>query len=249
MLHHRLIPLLAMGALAGAGCGGDDAKTVSQAEYVTAICAATNGQEDRMDALEEKIDERLGPDATSEERKDALVEYLTEFVDATGTIADEIDDAGTPDIDNGEAAADAIRDNVEALKKAVEDTLDQARDLPTGDAEEFQAAANELMQGLADATEAVESPLAGVDVPDLEAALDAAGCGFGGDEVTAEKFAETAEEQIVPQLGEGAEVECEIPADTAIGTEFTCIGTVDGKTTSITAEITGADTLGYSVNQ
>jgi hypothetical protein len=55
-------------------------------------------------------------------------------------------------------------------------------------------------------------------------------------------FKEAAEKPIKEALGEGASADCDEPADTKVGTAFTCTGTdAAGSVTNFVAEITAKD--------
>jgi hypothetical protein len=145
-MRSTLIAILAV-SVALAACGGDDdggGNSVSAEDYASAICSAT---QDWVEGLQQRATDlpgSLGTNATPEEGKEALAGFLDDVITDTDDWISALSDAGDPDVDGGEQAAEDLRNAAEEAKGVLEDTRDRVDDLPTDDEQRFAQEAGEV---------------------------------------------------------------------------------------------------------
>ncbi len=110
-----LLALLA-GALLAAGCGGSD-ETSGASDWASSVCSAVTTWTDSVSAAATS----LQGGNLSENSLEGAVEDVT---DATKTLADELQDVGEPDTEDGQQAKDLI----DQLSKDVEDGVQELED-------------------------------------------------------------------------------------------------------------------------
>jgi hypothetical protein len=112
------VPLLAL--LAGAllaGCGGSDDETSGASEWASSVCSAATTWTESVSAAAAS----LQGGNLSENNLENAVDDVT---DATKTFADELQDVGQPDTEDGQQAKDAL----DQLGKDVEDGVQELED-------------------------------------------------------------------------------------------------------------------------
>jgi hypothetical protein len=153
----------------GDGGGGGSSDTVSASAYAADVCGAMQdwmqGIQDRMSELGSNV-----PDSP-EAGKDLLVDMMSEMTAQTGDLVSAVEDAGIPDVDGGEEAADAL---VQALQET-RDILEQAKEdveaLPS-DPQGFQQGAAQIGPTLQEGLSNVGSSLESAASQDLQDAFE-----------------------------------------------------------------------------
>jgi hypothetical protein len=177
LIRSRTIAFIAAAALFVTACGDDDdggggGDTVSAGDYASDICTAFLGWRDAIQQRQEDLQEGLSPGISPQEGRDALDGFLTDAVEASDELVTQVDDAGAPDAENGEEAAQALQDAAQAAR----DELDKARAdveaLPTDDREAFSSAADQLGNNVRDALSEVGSGLEDIQSEELDKAFD-----------------------------------------------------------------------------
>jgi hypothetical protein len=84
----------------------------------------------------------------------------------------EVEDAGTPDAENGEEAADALQGAAQEARDELAEAREDVDDLPTGDREAFGAAASQLGEGVKNALDNLGGGLEDIDSEELDKAFD-----------------------------------------------------------------------------
>lgn len=140
-----LVAIAALGVVA-AGCGGDDDdggdETVSAETYVGEVCTAMaqmigvvqEGQTELSDVQQ----------ATPEEGRDLLVEFLGDAAAAVESARGAIEDAGAPDVEGGEEVQTGINSALGDLQTTFEDALASAEDISTESEQAFQSEAQQI---------------------------------------------------------------------------------------------------------
>jgi len=107
--------------LAVAGCGGGDDETSGATDWANSVCSAAAAWTESVSAAATS----LQGGNLSENSLESAVDDVTE---ATKTLADDLEDAGKPDTEDGQRAkdlvdqlADEIDEGVEAIEDAVND--------------------------------------------------------------------------------------------------------------------------------
>ena len=122
-----------------AACGGG----TSAEEWASAVC---NSGGDWVDALQSEADalQSTVESASPEEAKQLLLDFLDGTIDETDELLTEIENAGTPDAEGGEAFANDVEDQFGEAREALENARDQVAALSPSDPETFSQKASEL---------------------------------------------------------------------------------------------------------
>ncbi|MGH2729220.1 MAG: hypothetical protein ACRDJI_01280 [Actinomycetota bacterium] len=130
-------------ALVLAACGGGGPDTVGVQSWVSAFCSALsewqNSVQDSASQLTEGLDPATGPEAG----KAALSGFIDGVIADTDDLIDATNDAGIPDVENGEEVSDALIAAFENARSALSETRGEIEDLPT-DPAQFGSQADEI---------------------------------------------------------------------------------------------------------
>jgi hypothetical protein len=114
-----LLALLACAVLA-AGCGGNDDETTGASEWASSVCSAATTWTESVSAAAASLQ---GGNLS----ESSLEKAVDDVTDATRTFADELQDVGQPETEDGQQAKDAldqlgedVEDGVEELEDAVD---------------------------------------------------------------------------------------------------------------------------------
>ena len=149
------IALLAATALIGACGGDDDGDSVSADAYAKDICTATGDWVSGIQGLATDLQGSLPQGASPQEGKQALEQFLGDALDRTETYVTAVEDAGVPDVEGGEDAANEIQDAVGEARSIIAEARDNAADLPTDSEQAFSREADELGNSTRDSLSAV----------------------------------------------------------------------------------------------
>lgn len=134
--------VLSLAALAALpACGGG---AVSPEAYVKSVCEAVGDWQGGIQRRSTDLEQNLGADATPEEGKEALGVFLDGVITDTDRMIELVEEAGTPEIDDGEDAAIRLTEALGQVREAFADARQEVDALPTGSPEEFQAGADRL---------------------------------------------------------------------------------------------------------
>ena len=173
MLRNKTTPLIAAAALAVSACGGDDGDDkVSASDYANDVCTAFQEFGEAVQSGQGELDSSLTANSSPQEGKDALATFFDAAVDASDQLVQDIEDAGTPDVENGEEAADAMQQIADEANSQFEDARQEVDQLPTDSPQSFARAARELRSDMQAATEDIGQGVREVDSPDLEEAFE-----------------------------------------------------------------------------
>ncbi|MGH2786800.1 MAG: hypothetical protein ACRDJV_02690 [Actinomycetota bacterium] len=154
-----------IGGLAACGNGGD---TVAAEDYAADVCGAVK---DYTDTVSERVSEiQSEAPEDPEAGKEVLTNFLGDMVGDTDTLISEVEDAGVPDVDNGEEIADDVRSALGQVKSILEDAQSQIEDLPTDDPQAFAEGTQEIGTSLQESGQEVQSGLEGLQSSELEEA-------------------------------------------------------------------------------
>jgi len=149
-----VVPLgmLVMGACSS-GDGGTDGEveTVSATEYATGVCGAIAGWVDDIQGLNQDLQANLDP-TSLDSLKDAMVGFLEDVTAATDSVIDEVEAVGIPDVEDGQAAADAVLSALRDSRDVFADAHDRVEGLSTADpaafGEELQTLGTDLQSSM-----------------------------------------------------------------------------------------------------
>ncbi len=131
--------------------GTQTAGTVPAKMWANDFCGAIGSWVGGIQADNQKFTEKLSKSGNEPVAvKRTLVDFLSNTVDANKELRADIDAAGIPDVDDGEQLVASLKDALDRAFKRFDQTLQRARDLPTGNRQKFLAALNEAEAPLAD---------------------------------------------------------------------------------------------------
>lgn len=144
----------------GGGDGGGSTEAVSADAYAADVCGA---MQDWLTGIQERTQSLSEGFQTGDpgEGKKLLADLLTEMSEETGELITAVEDAGVPDVDGGEEAADSLSSAFEEVRTILDDAQADVADLPE-DPQAFQQGAAELgptlQQALSSVGESLEEP-------------------------------------------------------------------------------------------
>jgi hypothetical protein len=163
--------LLALCSATIASCGGDE---VGADEYVGALCSATAGFTSTVVEGQAAVQEAAAGTVSPEDGKAELTSFFDDATAAGEQAASEVEDAGTPDVENGEEIADALSTAFDNVSAALSDAASDVDALPTDSEESFQNAAEELSTSFQDDVSSIGEGLDQLgESPELESAAEA----------------------------------------------------------------------------
>lgn len=170
------LALLAGASLLLAACGDDDGgggdEKVSATDYASAVCTAFGDWRTEIQEQRDELQAGLEPGITPEEGKESLQGFLGNVVDATDQLVSDVDDAGTPEAENGGEVAEALQKIAGEAQSELEGAEAKVDELPTESREAFGAAASSFGTEVQTALSNVGGGLADIDSKELEKAFD-----------------------------------------------------------------------------
>lgn len=149
-----LASLAVLITLAAAACGGGGnevgdtaAGTVSAATWIGDLCTALDTWQTELTDNAPDLSSATDAGAT----KDSLVSFLGTAVTATRTLVDDIQAAGVPEVENGEAIATEMRSAIAAVGDKFSAAKDTLEGLSTDDPAAFAADLSEIGTTLSEA--------------------------------------------------------------------------------------------------
>jgi len=149
-----LVPLVTV-LIALPACGGDDGGgsaggggTAPEA-WAKQVCGSVGSWLEDVQKRSSAIGDTAQGANSLKEAKSQFVTYFEELVARTDKMITEIEDAGDPDVEDGDAIGEDFRNTIAPMRDALADARDQAEDLPTDDPQAFA-------QGAVKAGESVE---------------------------------------------------------------------------------------------
>ena len=121
------------------GCGGG----TSPEEWAEAVCSSGADWADALQSQADQLQSRVDT-ATPEEAKQLLVDFLDGTVDETEELLADIEAAGEPSADRGEAFAADVEDEFEESRDALANARDEIESLSVTDPATFSQKASEL---------------------------------------------------------------------------------------------------------
>ena len=132
------IGVLACG-IALSGCGGG----TSPEEWADAVCSSGADWVDALQSEADQLQSRVDS-ATPEEAKQLLLDFLDGTVDETNDLLADIEEAGEPSAERGDAFAADVEDEFQEARDALANARDEIEGLSVSDPETFKQKASEL---------------------------------------------------------------------------------------------------------
>lgn len=147
---------------------GDGADTVSARDYAGDVCGAVKTYTDSISDRVSEIQSNAPQDP--EAGKEVLTTFMDDMISDTDTLITRVEDAGVPDVDDGEQIANEVQSALEEVKSILEDARSQIDDLPTDDPQAFAEGTQEVGTSLQQSGEEVQSGLSELQSAELEEA-------------------------------------------------------------------------------
>jgi len=167
-MRSRFVAATLVAAVALGACGGSN--KVSAKDYATKVCGAEKSWQNTIQSSSAGLSAALGPSSSPTTGKQKLGDFFDTVTAATGTLIGQLQDAGVPDVNNGQQVSDALITAMKTFKAALEKSRDQAAKLPTDDPQAFAQGAQQLSQSLTGSLDSASAALQKVDAPELERA-------------------------------------------------------------------------------
>ncbi len=161
--------------------GGDAGETTTSAAaapadaeaYADTVCGALS---DWMTSIEEgnaSLQDSLGNEVDLENVKQGLLDFLDDTIANTDEMVATIEDAGVPDVENGEQIHDEIVSLLGQAQTAFEEARDTVDALDASDPQALGQGLQELGTSLQSAFDDVQNPLENTESAELEEAFEA----------------------------------------------------------------------------
>jgi hypothetical protein len=159
--------------------GGDAGETTTSAAapadaeaYADTVCGALS---DWMASIEEgnaSLQDSLGNEVDLENVKQGLLDFLDDTIANTEEMVGTIEDAGVPDVDNGQQIHDEIVSLLGQAQTAFEDARATVDGLDASDPQALGQGLQELGTSLQSAFDDVQNPLENTDSTELNEAFE-----------------------------------------------------------------------------
>jgi hypothetical protein len=161
-----LAGLLVSILIAGSVACGDGGDAVSAREYATDVCGAVKQY---TDSITERVSEiQSNAPENPEEGKEVLTTFMDNMISDTDTLIGRVEDAGVPDVEDGERIADEVLSALRQVQSILEDARSQIEDLPTDDPQAFAEGTAEIGTSLQESGQEVQSGLSELQSAELE---------------------------------------------------------------------------------
>ena len=140
-------------AIAACGSGG-----VPAAEYMSSVCSELRTWLQGIQADAQEV-QALDPQTPPDEQKEKATAFLDTTIENTEEMISAVNDAGVPDVENGEEIAADVVAALEKAKEAYEEADAKLADLATDDPAAFQQGLSEIGQALSAQGEALSTSM------------------------------------------------------------------------------------------
>ncbi len=127
-MRSRLVAAALVAAVAFAACGGSN--KVSAKDYAGKVCGAVQSWQTTLQSSSADLSAALGPSASPTTGKQKLGDFFDRVIAATGTMLGQLQDAGVPDVNNGQQISDTLVNAMTGFKTALETGRNQAASCP-----------------------------------------------------------------------------------------------------------------------
>lgn len=170
-----IVAALTLAAVSACGGGEEAASGASPEEWSADVCGALNDWKNDLEQGANELQDTAANTTSIAEGRDLIVDFLDTTVTRTDQMLSEVEAAGNPAVDNGEAIAHDFNEELAKIKPVFEDAREKAAALPD-DPQAFVQGAQEIGTSMASAGGAVGAQLEATtekfDAPELEEAFN-----------------------------------------------------------------------------
>jgi hypothetical protein len=154
----------------GNGGGGGEG-TVSAETYAQSLCASMQAYIDEVTTLSTDFPATLDPSASLDEQRNAVLAFLDDVLAATDRLISGVEDAGVPDIDNGDQVVVALEATFAEARGILEEARARVETISVDDPQVFAEQLNAIGETIQASLGEIGSSLASLDAPELNAAV------------------------------------------------------------------------------
>jgi hypothetical protein len=144
--------------LAFVGCGGGG---VAPATYVKAVCTSAGTWQKDIERRALSLASELGGTPTPVKGKQAFGDFLDDLITSTDTLIGKVQDAGAPDIEDGDKAAAQLVTALNRVREAFQSARTQVAKASTESIAAFEQDASQINTSIQSALTGIDDPFAG----------------------------------------------------------------------------------------
>jgi hypothetical protein len=150
--------VLAVASGCGGGDGGSSGSAASPETWAADICGAASTWKDDLGTQNESLQDTMSGASSIGEVRDRLVAFVDDAIERTDQMLSEIEDAGHPDIENGDQLAEDFLAVLSRFKTALTEARTTAAGL-SDDPTQFAEGAQQIATAMAAAGEEIQTGL------------------------------------------------------------------------------------------
>ena len=154
------------------GGGGDGEQAVTPEAYVRGLCTSVQAYVDDVTTLSTDFAAGIDPAASVDDQKQAVLDFLDDALALTSALIDEVDTAGVPDVEGGQAMVSAIVASFQEAREVLEAGRARVEAASTEDPQAFAAELNDVGATIQTSLGEIGGSLDLVDSPELSAAAE-----------------------------------------------------------------------------
>jgi len=161
------------GTTTGATAATGTAGSVSAEEYATTLCTSMQTYIDDVTTLSNDFVANLDPAADLQGQRDAVVGFLDDVLTATDTLISDLEGAGVPDVEGGQAVVDAVSQSFDQARQVIDDAKGDVEALSLDDPTAFATELSNIGTAIQSSLSGIGTSLSTLDSPELSAAVAA----------------------------------------------------------------------------
>lgn len=161
------------GGVTGASEATGSAQTVSAEAYATALCSSMQTYIDDVTNLSNSFASTLDPSADLALQRDSVVGFLDDVLTITDTLISDLEAAGVPDVEGGQAIRDAVSQSFSQARTVIDDARSQVEGLSLDDPQAFATELGNIGGAIQDSLGGIGGSLSALDSPALSEAVAA----------------------------------------------------------------------------
>jgi hypothetical protein len=140
-------------AFAAAGCGGgggggsgDNASATEPSVWAASVCGALGNWVKSLQAGSQDLSSALRNTKDLKSVKAGFVTFLEDAEESSGEMVDKVEEAGPPDVSQGEAIQDDLVDTLGKVEQSFSKAVDNANELSTSSLQAFSSGVGKLSE-------------------------------------------------------------------------------------------------------
>jgi hypothetical protein len=134
-----VLALVAAGGCGGDGGGGENSSSKSPDQWATTVCGALDDWGTSLQAGSQELAPALQQRKNLENSKERFIAFLEEAEKDTQALVNEVESAGSPQTDEGEALQRQLVSALEKMQESFASAIDRAKELETTGLQSFRS--------------------------------------------------------------------------------------------------------------